>query len=102
MTYSIANGIALGFITYPLIKLLSGKAVSYTHLNRPIVREATSLGCFYLAGLKSGIWNDVKELKGKTEIEKVFLPEKDNSLKIKNYKRWQNAIKSVISWHESF
>ncbi|HOR42560.1 MAG TPA: NCS2 family permease, partial [Atribacterota bacterium] len=25
MTYSIANGIALGFITYPLIKLLSGK-----------------------------------------------------------------------------
>ncbi len=73
-----------------------------TKINRPIVREATSLGCFYLAGLKSGIWNDVKELKGKTEIEKVFLPEKDNSLKIKNYKRWQNAIKSVISWHESF
>jgi AGZA family xanthine/uracil permease-like MFS transporter len=25
MTYSIANGIALGFITYPLIKLLSGR-----------------------------------------------------------------------------
>jgi len=25
MTYSIANGIALGFVTYPLIKLLSGK-----------------------------------------------------------------------------
>ncbi|MBN2395009.1 MAG: NCS2 family permease [Candidatus Atribacteria bacterium] len=25
MTYSIANGIALGFITYPLIKVLSGK-----------------------------------------------------------------------------
>ena len=25
LTYSIANGIALGFITYPLIKLLSGK-----------------------------------------------------------------------------
>ncbi len=71
-----------------------------TKINRPIVREATSLGCFYLAGLKSGVWKDVKELKGKTDIEKVFLPEKDNSFKIKNYRKWQNAVKSVISWHE--
>jgi AGZA family xanthine/uracil permease-like MFS transporter len=25
LTYSISNGIALGFITYPLIKLFTGK-----------------------------------------------------------------------------
>lgn len=26
LTYSIANGIALGIVTYPIVKLLSGKA----------------------------------------------------------------------------
>ncbi|MEE2986607.1 MAG: hypothetical protein VX667_02325 [Nitrospinota bacterium] len=38
LTYSIADGMALGFISYPLIKVLTGKA-----------REVH--GCLYLVAL---------------------------------------------------
>jgi len=71
-----------------------------TKIRRPAVRETTSLGCFYLSGLKSGVWKDLDSLKDKTVIEKVFSPEKDNSRKIKNYKKWQIAVESVLNWHE--
>jgi len=70
-------------------------------IRRPAVDETTSLGCFYLAGLKSGLWKDVKSLQGKTIIEKVFSPENDNTSKIKSYKIWKSAVKSVLSWHKS-
>jgi glycerol kinase len=71
-----------------------------TKIRRPAARETTSLGCFYLSGLKSGVWKDLDSLKDKTVIEKVFSPEKDNSRKIKNYKKWQIAVESVLNWHE--
>lgn len=69
-------------------------------IRRPLVRETTSLGCFYLAGLKSGLWKDINSLKGKTAIEKVFYPEKNNTKKIKNYKIWKRAVESVLNWHD--
>ena len=71
-------------------------------IQRPVVRETTSLGSFYLAGLKTGIWSDVKSLKEKKVDERVFLPEYDNSEKIQNYRIWQKAVKSIINWHDSF
>ena len=53
-------------------------------IRRPLVREITSLGCFYLTGLKTGLWKDINSLKEKTDIEKIFYPEKNNTKKIKN------------------
>lgn len=73
-----------------------------TEIRRPAVHETTSLGCFYLAGLKSGLWTDLVSLKNMAKNEKVFLPEKNNSVKLKNFKKWQTAVKSIVSWHESF
>ena len=71
-------------------------------IKRPKIKETTSLGCFYLAGLKSGVWSDVSILKKNKEDEKIFLPEKDNSKKLERYRIWQNAVKSVLSWHDSY
>jgi len=71
-------------------------------IQRPAVRETTSLGSFYLAGLKTGIWTDVKSLKEKKADEKIFIPGNNNSALLENYKIWQNAVKAIINWHDSF
>ena len=59
-----------------------------------------AIGCgFYLAGFKSGLWKDLKSLRNRTEIEKIFYPEKDNSKKINNFRIWKSAVRSVLNWH---
>ncbi len=63
------------------------------------MNETISLGCFYLAGPKSGLWKDVKSLKGKTIIEKIFYTKNDNARKMKNCKIWKSAVESVLKWH---
>jgi len=68
-------------------------------IKRPTSKEMTSLGGFYLAGLKSGLWKDVKSLRNRTKIKKIFYPEKDNSKKINNFNIWKSAVKSVVNWH---
>ena len=68
-------------------------------IKRPVVEETTSLGGFYLAGLKSGLWKDINSLRERTEIETIFYPEKDNSKKINNFKIWESAVSSVLNWH---
>lgn len=44
------------------------------NVNRPKVIEVTALGACYLAGLCSGYWKDIDEIKNNLEIEKVFKP----------------------------
>jgi len=51
-------------------------------IKRPFLKEITSLGCFYLAGLKSGIWYDLFELKKLENIEKKFSPKESNEKEI--------------------
>ena len=69
-------------------------------IKRPAFKEMTSLGGFYLAGFKSGLWKDIKSLRNRTEIETIFYPEKDNSKKINNFKIWESAVRSVLNWHD--
>ena len=69
-------------------------------IQRPLVKEVTSLGAFYLAGLRIGLWSDVKELKDKLEMEKIFHPQEDNSEKLAQFKVWKNALANILSWHK--
>jgi len=68
-------------------------------IKRSVIEETTSLGGFFLAGFKSGLWEDIKSLRDRIEIEKIFYPEKYNLEKIKNFKIWKSAVKSVLNWH---
>jgi len=70
-------------------------------IKRPVVKEITSLGGFYLAGLKSGLWKDINSLRDRTEIETIFHPEEDNSKKIKNFRIWKSAVRSLLNWHKN-
>jgi len=69
-------------------------------IRRPAFKEITSLGGFYLAGFKSGLWNDVKSLKFQKEVDKIFYPEQDNLKKVNNFKIWKSAVSSILRWHD--
>ncbi|VGM95753.1 Glycerol kinase [uncultured Avibacterium sp.] len=57
-----------------------------TPVERPVVKEVTALGAAYLAGLATGFWKDLDELRDKADVERTFLPDDDEAKRIKRYK----------------
>ena len=60
---------------------------------RPAVTEVTSLGAAYIAGLASGFWKDIDELRGNTETDRVFVPRMDGGEREKLLSGWRRAVK---------
>ncbi|NAZ25782.1 MAG: glycerol kinase GlpK [Thermofilum sp.] len=65
---------------------------------RPLVRETTSLGAAYLAGLAVGVWGSLEELKRLWVEEKRFIPQMDPSKREKLYAGWKAAVKRALGW----
>ncbi len=63
---------------------------------RPEVTEVTAIGAAYLAGLATGFWKDIDEIKSQWQINKTFSAQSDadNTERIKG---WQKAIKAAIA-----
>ncbi len=66
---------------------------------RPRVAESTSLGAAYLAGLATGYWKDVKEIKRCWEIGRIFTPQMPKRTASKLYKGWLDAVRRTLSDH---
>lgn len=64
-----------------------------TKINRPKVIEVTALGAAYLAGLNIGYWKSIKEIKDNKKIEKTFIPDMDDKMRVKLVHGWHNAVK---------
>ncbi len=71
-----------------------------TEVNRPKVTEVTALGAAYLAGLAVGYWNSIDELKGKAEIDRTFVPNKDEEKRNRRYQGWKRAVRCAQTWAE--
>lgn len=70
-----------------------------TPVERPVVKEVTALGAAYLAGLATGFWKDLEDLRGKAEIERTFIPNPAQRTKRdQRYKGWKKAVKRVLDW----
>lgn len=69
-----------------------------TSVERPVVKEVTALGAAYLAGLATGFWQNLDELRNKTEIEKTFIPDGDEQKRARRYKGWRKAVKRSLQW----
>ncbi|MDD4385047.1 MAG: glycerol kinase GlpK [Bacteroidales bacterium] len=65
---------------------------------RPEVVETTALGAAYLAGLSTGFWANIDELKKQWQLNRRFFPkmskEMTDSLKVK----WADAVVRAKSW----
>ncbi|WP_423146006.1 glycerol kinase GlpK [Rubrolithibacter danxiaensis] len=70
-----------------------------TRVVRPQATEVTAIGAAYLAGLATGFWNSIEEIREQWKINKYFEP--DSTLHIDEMiKGWTKAVKAVKAWTE--
>ena len=64
----------------------------------PMVNETTCLGAAYAAGLASGYWKSVEDLKANHQINKRWQPAMQQELRHHLHLRWQKAIGKSLDW----
>ncbi len=62
---------------------------------RPRITEVTALGAAYLAGLATGFWKNLEEIKAQWQVEQNFIANQQN-LNI-NKQGWKQAVKAAIA-----
>ena len=66
-----------------------------TQVIRPKITETTALGVAFFAGLASGFWDSIEQVKNIWEIDREFTPNKtENDKKI--IANWEDRIKKVL------
>ncbi|MFD0941247.1 glycerol kinase GlpK [Pedobacter boryungensis] len=61
---------------------------------RPEVTEVTAIGAAYLAGLATGFWDSIDQIRSQWKINRTFVAE-DNSDNTERVKGWNRAIKAA-------
>jgi glycerol kinase len=72
-----------------------------TNVVRPKVTETTALGAAYLAGLATGFWSDIGEVKQQWQADRTFEPEPDNEEIGKVIANWKKAVERSKHWYDS-
>jgi glycerol kinase len=66
-----------------------------TPVRRPRVLETTGLGAAFLAGLATGVWSSLDELKATWQLDRQFEPgARDEAA----YSRWREAVSRSRGW----
>ena len=64
---------------------------------RPEITETTAMGAAYFAGLATGFWKNVDEIKQQWSLEKEFIPATSNTHAVSE---WKRAVETVKFWAE--
>jgi glycerol kinase len=67
---------------------------------RPKVPETTSLGAAYAAGLATGLWPAVEDLRENWVEDKRWEPKMDSAQRDEFYKFWKRAVTRTFDWFE--
>jgi glycerol kinase len=67
---------------------------------RPTVAETTSLGAAYAAGLATGFWSEVEDLRANWGKDKEWQPKMDAQERDKEYGFWKKAVTRTFDWVE--
>jgi glycerol kinase len=65
---------------------------------RPTVAETTSLGAAYAAGLATGFWSEVEDLRANWGKDKEWQPRMDPAEREKEYGLWKKAVTRTFDW----
>jgi glycerol kinase len=68
---------------------------------RPKVAETTSLGAAYAAGLATGFWNEVEDLRENWVEDKRWEPQMADDKRDDYYKYWKKAVTRTFDWFEA-
>jgi len=64
---------------------------------RPEITETTAMGAAYFAGLATGFWKNIDEIKEQWSLDKEFIPSTKNN---ESVKEWKRAVETVKFWAE--
>jgi len=67
-------------------------------IRRPLVRETTALGAAFLAGLATGFWQSLDELRGKWQCDMSFTPDMDSQHRTELVDGWHRAVGRSRDW----
>ena len=63
---------------------------------RPMCIETTALGCAYLAGLKSGYWKSMNDIKDNQKVDFEFIPDIPENKRENLLTNWKKAVERTI------
>lgn len=66
----------------------------------PKMIETTALGAAYAAGLATGYWKDLDELKENWGIDKTWKPSMKEEKRAKMRAQWKKAISKTFDWED--
>ncbi|MCX5383663.1 glycerol kinase GlpK [Streptomyces sp. NBC_00083] len=67
---------------------------------RPKVSETTCLGAAYAAGLATGVWSDLDELRAHWQRDAQWSPRMESQVREREYGNWRKAVERSLGWHE--
>jgi glycerol kinase len=67
---------------------------------RPIVRETTALGAACAAGLATGIYKNLEELRANRLMDRTWNPTLPAQEREQMYRRWKKAVSRSFDWAE--
>jgi glycerol kinase len=67
---------------------------------RPKVAETTALGAAYAAGLATGFWSNIEDLRENWQIDRTWSPQMNPDQRQSLYKHWKKAVERTFSWVE--
>jgi glycerol kinase len=65
---------------------------------RPVVAETTALGAAYAAGLATGFWKDVGDLRQNWKADRQWEPRWTADQRQTTYAGWQKAVERTLNW----
>jgi glycerol kinase len=68
---------------------------------RPTTLETTALGAAYLAGLATGYWKSIDEIKNQWGVDQKFAPKMDKDKVSNLLKYWKKAVQRATNWVEN-
>jgi glycerol kinase len=67
---------------------------------RPQVAETTALGAAYAAGLATGFWDNLEDLRQNWQIDHTWEPKMEETDREQQYKLWKKAVTRTFDWVE--
>ncbi len=68
---------------------------------RPQVAETTALGSAYAAGLATGFWGNLEDLRQNWQVDKTWEPQMDAAEREREYRFWKKAVTRTFDWVEA-
>ena len=71
-----------------------------SRVQRPRCIETTALGAAYLAGLATGYWRDLEEIRENWQLGREFVPRMEERRRLELKKGWKRAVRCALTWAE--